>query len=228
VEIGGNYIYGSFALSGIHNVTGQVATNVNVHDNYVHNNTAAKPALNFISAVTGSLYRNVFVPGDNTVNSAKFGTGVDSTGFNRGINGDLAAGQEFVLFKLGIVSSTITIAGVDLTVVSIGGPILIKGGVVSSDGTGLAGMTNFTMVTNNADGLLTFYSQAITALGPNATVGFGVTGGTTPATVGIPVVLETGKKITLKATALGGSGGGKIDVYLLCQRLVAGADLSLV
>ena len=229
IEIGGNYIVGSFALSNIHNITGKVVTNINIHDNYVRNLTASKPALNFISAVTGKAYRNNFVSGANVPSAAIFGTALDASGNNTGNNGSLNAGGEFILYKQGIVCSTITQAGLDLTIASIGGPILIKGGVVQTDGTGLAGMTNFTMVVNNSDGLLTFFSQAITGLGANKTLGFGSLVGTTaPATAGFPTVLESGKKVTLKATVADGTGAGVIDVYLLCQRLTAGANVALV
>ena len=222
IEIAGNYIVGNFALSGIHNVTGKVLTNVNVHDNYVKNLTAAKPALNFISAVTGVAYRNVLEPGDSTVNSAKFGTVLDASGNNIGINGNLNAGSEFWLTKAGVVSSTVTQAGVDMTVASIGGAIAIKDVILKTNGTGLAGMTNFTIVTNNANGAVTFVSQAASGLGANVTLQLSAMGTTHSETI-----LETGKKITLKATVADGTGAGTIDIHLLCQRLTAGADVSL-
>lgn len=222
VEIAGNYIYGNFALSGIHNVTGQVATNVNVHDNYVKNLTAAKPALNFVSAVTGVAYRNVFEAGDGTVNAAKFNTAIDASGNNRANNGNLDAGQEFWVSKTGVVSSTITQVGVDMTVASIGGPIAIKDVILKTNATGLAGMTNFTMTVNNANGASVFLSQAAAGLGANATVQLSAAGTTKSETV-----IETGKKITLKATVADGTGAGTIDIHMLCQRMTAGADISV-
>ena len=223
IEIGGNYIVGSFALSGIHNVNGKVVTNVNIHDNYVHNNTAAKPALNFISAVTGVAYRNIFEPGDSTVSSAIFGTALDASGGNIGLNGNLQAGSEFMLVKKGVVSSTVVQAGVDLTVPSIGGDIFIKDVVVKSDATGLAAGTNFQIQTNNAKGALVFFSTAVSGLnGAVKTVDF------TNATVTkVKTVLESGKKLQLSSTAADCTGAGTIDIYILCQRVTSGANVSL-
>jgi hypothetical protein len=223
IEIGGNYIVGSFALSGIHNITGKVMTNLNVHDNYVRNLTASKPALNFISASTGVAYRNVFEPGANTPNSAIFGTALDPSGGNIGQGGRLDAGSEFWVVKTGVVSSTIVTGGVDLSVVSIGGPIAITDAIVKTDGTGLAGGTNFQIQTNNAKGAAVFFSNAVSGLGANATVNLTGAGVTKTETV-----LETGKKIQLSSTGSNCTGAGTIDVYLKCIRLTAGADVSLV
>lgn len=223
VEIGGNYIYGSFALSGIHNVTGQVATNVNVHDNYVKNLTAAKPALNFVSAVTGVAYRNVFVAGDSTVNSAKFNSGVDASGNNRSLNGALAAGEPFWLVKKGILSSSILTTGVALTVASIGGDIAIEDVIVKTGGVGLAGGTNFQITSNNTNGLLIFFSNAVSGLGSAATVNMATAG----VTANGRTVLEQGKVLSLSCTSTNCTGVGTIDVYIKCVRLTAGADVSL-
>jgi hypothetical protein len=223
IEIGGNYIAGTFALSGIHNITGKVLTNVNVHDNYVRNLTASKPALNFISATTGVAYRNVFEPGANSPNSAIFGTALDPSGGNVGQTGRLDAGSEFWLVKTGVVSSTIVTGGVDLTVPSIGGYIAIVDAIVKTDATGLAGGTNFQIQTNNAKGLAVFFAETVANLGASKTIDM-----TGASVTKIRTVLETGKKVQLSATVGNCTGAGTIDVHLRCIRLSAGADLSLV
>lgn len=224
VEISGNYIVGNFALSGIHNVTGQVATNVNIHDNYVKNLTAAKPALNFVSAVTGSAYRNTFVAGDNTVNAAKFNSGIDASGGNLENDGRLDAGASFWLIKKGVVSSTITTTGVALTVASIGGDISIDDVILKTDAsTGLAGGTNFQITSNNSKGLLIFFSTAVSTLGAAATVNMSTAG----VTANGRTVLEQGKIISLSCTSTNCTGPGTVDVYIKCTRLTAGADVSL-
>lgn len=89
VEIGGNYIYGNFALSGIHNVTGNVATNVNIHDNVVRNLTAAKPAVNLVSACTGIAYFNTLEAGDANTNPIAGRGSVNWNGQNYGNGADL-------------------------------------------------------------------------------------------------------------------------------------------
>ncbi len=223
IEIGNNYIYGNFALSGIHNVTGQVVQDVNIHDNYVKNLTAAKPALNFISAVTGVAYRNVFEPGDATVNSAKFGTALDASGGNRGWNGFLDAGSEFWFVKTGVVSSTITTGGVALGVASIGGAIAITDVIVKTNGTGLAGGTNFQLQTNNANGIAVFFAETVANLGASKTVNMA----TASVTANGRTVLESGKILTASSTVGNCTGAGTIDIFIRCMRLTAGADVSL-
>lgn len=224
LEIGGNYAVGSFALSGIHNVTGKVVTNVNLHDNYVRNLTASKPALNFISATTGVAYRNVFEPGANTPNSAIFGTALDPSGGNVGQGGRLDAGSEFWVVKTGVVSSTITTGGVALTAASIGGNIAIVDAIVKTDAsTGLAGGTNFQIQTNNAKGAAVFFAETVANLG--AAKMQDMTGASVTK---IRTVLESGKAVSLSCTGSNCTGAGTIDVHLRCIRLTAGADLSLV
>lgn len=224
IEIGGCYIDGNFALSGIHNITGKVLTNLNIHDNEVHNITAATAALNFISASTGNLYRNVFVGGDGTVASAIFNTAAMAAGLNVGYSGQLDAGQEFWVAKKGVVSSTIVTAGVAITAASIGGECTIEDVIVKTDGTGLAGGTNFDLVTNNANGAAIFFANAVSGLGANATVNMATAG----VTANGRTVLELGKVVSAKATGSNCTGTGTIDIYIKFRRLVAGANVSLV
>ena len=223
IEIGGNYIVGSFALSGIHNITGKVVTNVNIHDNYVRNLTASKPALNFISAVTGKAYRNNFVSGTGTPSAAILGTALDASGLNTGNNGLLNAGSEFWLVKKAVVSSTIVQAGVDLTLPSIGGELAIKDIIVKTDATGLAAGTNFQITSDNANGIAVFFATAVSGLGANKTIDL-----SNASVTKLKSVLESGKKLKLSSTAADCTGAGTIDVYVLCQRLTAGANVALV
>lgn len=221
VEVANNYIDGQFALSGIHNVTGKVVTNVNVHDNYVRNLTSAKPALNFISAVTGQAYGNTFVTNGTTTNQAIFGTGLDATGANICSRGNMDAGETFFLVKQGVVSSTITQAGVDLTVASIGGNIAVENIILQTGATGLAAGTNFQVTVNNTSGLAVVMAEAVSNLGANKTVDL-----TTASVTKQKFVIESGKKITLKSTVADCTGAGTIDIFVQCRRLSAGADIS--
>lgn len=223
VEVGNNFVDGQWALSGIHNVTAKVLTNVRVHDNYVRNLTAAKPALNFVSAVTGQAYNNIFVPGDSSVNSAIYGTALNAVGNNVTIRGRDDIGEEFWYVKKGVVSSTVTQAGLDISVASIGGEIAIEYAIVKTNATGLAGGTNFQITTNNTNGQANMFVETVANLGANKTVD----SFTTSVAAGkVGAVLELGKKLTLKSTVADCTGAGTIDIYLRCKRLTAGADLS--
>lgn len=222
VEVGNNKITGNFALSGIHNVTGKVLTNVWVHDNVVRNLTAAKPALNFISAVTGFASDNHFVGGDTTVNAAKFGTALKVGAGNFANGYSLNAGAEFWYVKSAVVSSTITTAGVDLSVVSIGGELSIEDVIVKTDAsTGLAGGTNFQLQTTNANGLAVFFAQAVAGLSGAKTICMA-----NATTANARTVMESGKKLQASSTVANCSGAGTIDIYVKFRRLTAGADVS--
>ena len=222
----GNQIYGNFALSGIHNITGTVMTNLTIGNNYVKNLTAAKVALNFISASTGVAYNNVFEPGDSTVNSAKFGTALDASGKNSGWNGLLDAGAEFWYAKKGVVCSTITTAGVAVSAASIGGELAIKNVITKTDPTtGLAGFTGYSLKTNNVNGsAIVATTTGVSAATTTSMVPLS-SAGVTPAAA---TVLESGKQLLLAGTTTAGTGAGTVDVYVLLQRLTAGADLSQV
>lgn len=223
VEVGANYIYGTFALSGIHNVTGKVLTNVNVHDNYVKNLTAAVPALNFISACTGVAYNNILEPGDSTVASAKFNTAIDASGNNVGAFGRMDAGSEFWFVKKGVVSSTILQTGVDLSVASIGGELAIEDFILKTNGTGLAAATNLNLLTNNANGVLIFGVTAVSGLGANKTINMA----NASVTANGRTVLELGKKLQLSCTAADCTGAGTVDVYIKLRRITAGATVTV-
>lgn len=223
IEIGNNYVNGSFALSGIHNVTGVVCTNLNLHDNYVKNTRAATPALNFVSAVTGAAYRNGF-EADATVATAKFNTGMDASIGNAGEDGLLAAGSEFWFVKKGVVSSTILTTGLALSAASIGGEIAIEDVILKTNSVGLAGATLINLQTNNANGVLVFFSTSIASLGANLTVNSAQA--TVAATTNAQTVLELGKVLTIAATVGNGTGAGTVDVYVKCKRLSPGAELT--
>ena len=226
VSIANNYIYGYYALSGIHNITGKVMTNLTINGNYVKNLTAATVAMNIISASTGVAYNNVFEPGDSTTASAIFGTAIDSGGANQGINGRLDAGAEFWYVKKGVVSSTITTSGVAVSAASIGGELAIKNVILKTDPTtGLAGLATLKVTTNNVNGNLVV-SQT-TNIGTSVTTSM-VPANTGEAATSAATVLESGKAISLTALTTNGTGAGTVDVYVLLQRLTAGANLSQV
>lgn len=130
-----------------------------------------------------------------------------------------SAGRQFWIKKT-LTSSAIVTAGVDVTGVA-SGEIAIEDVIVKTDGTGLAAMTNFTLTTDNAKGLATFFSTAASGLGANKTIDLAGASVTK-----IKTVVEDGKKVIAKATAADGTGAGTIDVYLLCRRLAMGNTLA--
>ena len=228
VQIGNNYIYGYWALSGIHNITGEIMTNLAIWGNTVQNLAAATVAMNIISASTGDAWANVFIPGDSTVASAKFGTVMSAVGNNIGINGSLDAGQEFWYAKKGVVCSTITTGGVAVSAASIGGELAIANVILKTDPTtGLAGLATLKVTTNNVNGNPIVMST--TNVGTAATASIvPLSAGATNAANAAATVLESGKAISLTALTTNGTGAGTVDVYVLLQRLTAGANLSQV
>jgi hypothetical protein len=222
VEIAGNYINGSFALSGVHNITGVVPTNLNMHDNFVKNTRAAKPALNFVSAVTGAAYRNEFEPGDATVNSAIFNTAMDVSNANSGESGLLAHGSEFWYVKKAVAWTTVTTGGVAISAASIGGNIAIEDVILKTNAGTLTTATLINLQSNNANGVAVFFSTSVASLAANSTVNMA----NATAVANGRTVLELGKVLTLAATGLSAGGTGTVDVYVKCKRLAPGADLT--
>lgn len=139
---------------------------------------------------------------------------------------DLVAGVDYSVllrgtpqcFQKTIVCSTITTGAVNF-VQCVNGSVMFESGSVETDGTGLAGMTNLVFTTDNANGLLTIFSQAASGLGANKTVALS-SGGTTACV--FPFVLESGKYIKINGTVGVGTGAGVLSLNLV-YRLLAGA-----
>ncbi|MFN0134495.1 MAG: hypothetical protein ACKVS9_00080 [Phycisphaerae bacterium] len=156
--------------------------------------------------------------GDVTTNVT---ANVDGTMLDRleAVQQGLSRGKAFWLRKT-LVSSAITQAGVDVTGLA-SDEIAVEDVVIRSDATGLAGMTNFTLTTDNAKGAATFFSTAASGLNGNKTVDLAGASVTKHKTV-----LESGRKVIAKATAADGTGSGTIEVALLCRRVSMGATLA--
>jgi len=126
-----------------------------------------------------------------------------------------ASGSSFWIFKT-ITSSGITTAAQSISDVATG-RLYVKQIIVKTDATGLAGGTNFTILSNNAKGLVNIFVEAVSNLGANITkVLVGATAADTTtsdavATVtAVPTVLEAGKKLQYLNTAAVGTGAGTI------------------
>jgi len=121
-----------------------------------------------------------------------------------------------------LVSSAVLQAGVDITGVSSAGDLLIEDVVMSTDATGLAVGTNFTIESDNANGVAVFFGETVANLGANKTESLAT--GSVTAIAG--VVLETGKKLIAKSTVADCTGAGEIDITIKFRRLAAGATIA--
>lgn len=129
------------------------------------------------------------------------------------------AGSIFTIYKE-LTSTDIVTGGADLTGVS-SGLIKIEDIIVQADATGLAAMTLFQILANNTRGLLAFFATSVASLGANLTVNMD-----NATSAKVKTVLESGKKLTYKATGTAGTGSGKVMVYIVCRRLTDGATLA--
>src|SRR3990167_6962146 len=132
-----------------------------------------------------------------------------------------AVGSSFWIKKT-ITSSGITTSAQDLTVASSGGQLYVRQIIAKTDATGLAGGTNFVILSNNAKGVVNIFVETIANLGANITKllrGVQPAGDTTtsdggPTVTGLPTILEAGKKLQNKNTAAVGTGAGTMDVFV--------------
>lgn len=134
------------------------------------------------------------------------------------IGDDSSVGSTFTISKT-ITSSAITTSAQDLSLVSTG-RLLVDNIVLKTDGTGLAGATNFRILSNNAKGLAAILEEAVSNLGANKTVDI-----FTASVVKQRTVLETGKKLQFLGTVGAGTGAGTIDVIITFKRLDSGAQI---
>jgi hypothetical protein len=152
--------------------------------------------------------------------SAAPGNGVSLAEGVRHIYDLTGVGSSFWLKKT-LTSSAILTTTVDVTGVSSGGELAIVDVIVKSDATGLAGMTNFELETNNTNGLADFYVTIASGLNANKTVDLAGASVTK-----IKTVLESGKKVVARASGSNGTGAGTVDVYIRFERLAAAATIA--
>jgi hypothetical protein len=129
-------------------------------------------------------------------------------------------GTVFTIQKT-ITSSTITTSAQDLTLVSGGGELLIEDVILKTDGTGLAGPTNFRILSNNAKGAAAILEETVANLGANKTVNLDSASVAKQRTI-----LESGKKLQFLGTAAGGTGAGTVQVTVKFRRLSPGAVIA--
>jgi hypothetical protein len=131
-------------------------------------------------------------------------------------------GTTFVVSKT-VTASAIVAAGVDLTGVSSGGAILIEDVVIQNAATQMDSAANgatLEIYTDNVAGSGSFVTDAEANLLANVVI----SGAT--HTTNNKVVLETGKKVTVKATGEDFTSAGNVTFHIVCRRLADSAALS--
>ena len=216
-------------IPGLHAVqTADVATNTNMRD-VVGNKTDAavaagtttKSIMAYVKGILGWIGTLTNTTGTATLGAilgdfagtdlvTRLGTLLTATGI----------GTTFVVKKT-LTSSAILQTGVDVTGASSGGALELLNAVLQTGGVGLAGGMNFQLVNNNANGATLFMAETVTNLGSAATIDL-----TTASVTKQKFMLESGKKITAKATIADCTGVGTIDIYLTFRRNAAAATVA--
>ena len=138
--------------------------------------------------------------------------------------------------KITVTSSKIkTATATDISAAATG-DLAITAMFVKTDATGLAGGTNFQILTNNSKGLANVFVETVANLGANQTKMFPVgsanadttTADGTPSVTSLPTILEAGKKLQVQNTSADGTGAGTIDIYIKFERVVENADVLMV
>ena len=105
-----------------------------------------------------------------------------------------------------------------------GGAIQIEGVTLQTDSTGLAGGTNFQLISNNTKGLTgtaaPWMAETVANLSANKTIDLVGASATK-----IRQVIESGKILQANSTVGNCTGAGTIDIYVTGRRLSAGAVL---
>lgn len=130
------------------------------------------------------------------------------------------AAKEYQIFVEGrdIVSSTITTSDQNAFLV-LGNGIVIEDVLVRTDGTGLAGATNFVLKA----GSVTFYSTAVSGLGANVAVDLD-RASVTKSRIAVP----GGAYITFAGTVGAGTGAGVATVHIRYRCLDSNSELQAV
>jgi len=135
-----------------------------------------------------------------------------------------AIGSEFWI-KKSVTSSNITFASpVDISSASTVGELAIEDVIVKTDSTlGLAGGTNFNIISTNVKGNPIFFSELVANLGGAVTVDLAKA-----SLAGVENILETGKKLQIQSTVGDCTGAGTIDIYIKFMRLAYNAQIAAI
>jgi len=181
-----------------------------IADNRIESTSITDPDAAIVAADC-SWFENYVVDADGGT-AQLIGTGTESV---QGI------GTLFSVKKT-ITKTAIVAAGVDVTAASSGGALLLEDCILQNDTTEIDSAGHAEVIefyTNNAAGSTSFMTIAASVLASEMR-------DLRDATTGMRVVLESGKKVTVKATTEDVTSGGTCDVYLIFRRLAAGAAVA--
>ena len=125
------------------------------------------------------------------------------------------------VYKITGISSDIKQATFVTPLTAYNGDVMIEQVIMKTDGTGLAGGTNFQVTTDNAQGLVGILSETVANLGANKTVDM-----FTASVVKQRTVIEQGKKIRISSTNADCTGAGAWTLYIVARPLTAAATLA--
>lgn len=220
VQIENLRVEGNFAVAGVENPTSAVCTNLLLRNAAIRQMGSGK-GVQFTSASLGDVI-GLRVSGTSTadalVNSSM--TTLDCRAASAAGVADLdlptvggPIGSRFWVSKTLVSSAILVTPAVDVTGASSAGKLAIVDVVLKTDGTGLAGMTNLRLQTDNAAGAAVFLETAASGLGANATIDLANASVTKKK-----VVLEQGKKVQAAATASDGTGAGTVTIEICFER----------
>lgn len=142
---------------------------------------------------------------------------------------------DIVIITKTITSSGITVAAQDLSTPATG-RFYIEDIVCETDSTGLGGLTNFLVGTNNVSGQtgmttgLANFETSAASLGVNKTASIvnatDASTSSSPTVMGNSGTLESGKKLQFAGTVSAGTGAGKVRVTVVLRRIDVYADIS--
>lgn len=148
-------------------------------------------------------------------------SGVSLSAILRKVYDITGIGSTFWVKKTVTSSDIKTATAVDITGVSSGGELQVEDVIVKTDSTGLAGGTNFQILSDNAKGLANIFVETVANLGASKTMDL-----SGASVTGIKTVIETGKKLQVQNTDADGTGTGTIDIYVKLRRLAAAATIA--
>lgn len=138
--------------------------------------------------------------------------------------------------KITVTSSSIKTATKLAISTAATGDLAILQVIVKTDSTGLAGGTNFQLLSSNAKGVANILVETIANLGANTQKVLSAgnadtdttTSDATPSVTSLIGVLEAGKVLQVQNSASDGTGAGTIDIYVKFERVVENADVLMV
>lgn len=133
-------------------------------------------------------------------------------------------GSTFWVKKTVTSSAILFGSSVDITLPSGGGELVIEDILIKTDSTGLATGTTFRVVSDNSKGTTTVFLTRISKLGVRKQTNLdkeyddSVNDSKTLG-VNVPVVLEAGKKLSVRNTDADSTGAGTIDIHIKFRKL---------